>query len=249
MKKLITVAILVVVAMACKDKKQAVIADRDEFSMVKEDPPQKTKEEIKKKESSSKLPTSYDFEYKLVVVAEANNEKIDMTFLVKPGASYYGTKLTLSKKNASKKTMTVMDVGRNKILSFRDGKGGKFLRIKSMPEVKDEAAQQITIERTNTKKILGYNCQGYIINTDDGTSTVYLTQDAGFAFDKGFSAYSKLSLNGKGIDTDIVEELENGLLLELQYIGNGNNAAIMRVKEIAKMPYSVDLSEYKIIGS
>lgn len=250
MKTLITITLLVLVVMACNEKKQTANTNSSELSLANGAVTQKAKVEI---EINSQLPTSYDFEYKLTVVTEANDKKIEINYLVKPGATYYGTTRLLSKKDLSKKTITVMDVGRNKMLTFRDGKGGKFLRVRDTPKLKDADIQNITIERIDTKKILGYDCQGYKVSTNDGISTIYLTQDAGFGFIKGFGAYSKLSMNGKGIDAAIVEELESGLLLELEYNSNGNNTAVysskMIVKEITKQSFTLDLSEYKSIGS
>jgi len=241
MKNLIIIVTFVALAVACKGEKQDLFADGKALSMANFEVPQE--------EVDSKIPKSYSFDYKLTVEIASKEGSMDVHYMVKPDATYYGMVRVLDKKDLTKNSITIMDIGRKKVLTCRNGKGGKFLRSTAIPEVENEADRQITIERTDTKKILGYDCQGYKINTDDGTSVIYLTQDAGFAFNKGFGAFSKMSLNNKGIDTAIVEELENGLLLVLEYKGNGNITAKMTVKEVLKLSYSVDLSEYKTIGS
>jgi hypothetical protein len=172
--------------------------------------------------------------------------------MVKPMASYYGVVMVLNGKDLSKNTITIKDFGRRKSLNLRKGKGGKLLYVKDMPELKDNADQSITIERIGIKDILDTECQGYKITMNAGTGTLYMTQDAGFAFNKDFEQYSKKRLKGKGIDASILNELENGLMMEMSFIGNGtdasSNASKMTIKEMTELKFSVDLSEHKIIG-
>ena len=101
-------------------------------------------------------------------------------------------------------------------------------------------------------EILGATCQGYKITMDAGIGTLYMTQDAGFAFNKDFEQYSKKRLEGKGIDASILNELENGLLMEMSFEGHETDASAsaskMTIKEMTELKFSVDLSEYKIIG-
>lgn len=241
MKIFITTVTMVAIAVVCKGEKQDLFADSKALGMALYEVPQKW--------MAYEIPKSYAFDYKLTVEIASDEGNMDVHYMVKPGATYYGVVRVLDKKDLTKNSITIMDVGRKKILTCRNGPGGKILRVKTIPEIKDEAAPRITIERSDTKKILGYDCQGYTIKTDDGTSVVYLTSDAGFAFSKGFGAVSKLSLKNKGSDMAIVEELENGLWLELEYNGHGNNTVKMSVKDLQKLSYSVDLSDYKIIGA
>ncbi len=160
--------------------------------------------------------------------------------------------MVVSKKDFSKNSITIVDFGRLKRLTLLNRKDGKFLRVKAMPTLKGSVGQSITIERTDTKKILGYTCQGYKINTNDGISTLYITQDAGFGFNKDLEQYSKKSLKGKGIDDSILNELENGLVMEMSFLGIGHNAqaasAKMKIKEFSKARISVDVSKHKTIG-
>ncbi|MGC1204788.1 MAG: DUF4412 domain-containing protein, partial [Flavobacteriaceae bacterium] len=176
---------------------------------------------------------------------------MDCHYMVKPKASYFGVVMELNGNDLSKNTITIKDFGRRKSLNLRKGKGGKLLYVRDMPELKDND-QSITIERIGTKDILGATCQGYKITMDAGIGTLYMTQDAGFAFYKDFEQYSKKRLKGKGIDASILEELENGLLLEMSFEGHGTDASAsaskMTIKEMTELKFSVDLSEHKIIG-
>lgn len=237
MKKPTTFLMLLLFVIACKEDKQ--VLKSKELSLAGEYVPQE------------KIPTRYAFDWKITYEVEANDTKIDFQYMVKPKASYYGMLMIRNKKDLTKNSITIIDFGRNKRLAIRNGKGGKFLRVKTMPEINDNVGQSISVERTDTKEIKGYTCQGYKINTSEGTSTLYITQDASFAFNKGFGQYSNKSLKEKRIDASIISELENGLMMEMSFSGNGNNASAnaskMRIKEFNKKSFSVDLSDYKTI--
>lgn len=81
---------------------------------------------------------------------------------------------------------------------------------------------------------------------------MYITQDAGIAFSKGIWQYSEKSLKEQGIDANIINEIENGLMMEMNYLVTGNNAKAtpskMTIKEITKKSFTVDLNDYKKIG-
>ncbi len=248
MKKYIVLAALLVATMACKEVKSQT--NKEALGIVKGSQTQITK---KQEEINSKTPSKYAFEYKITEEAEANGEKIDIHYMVKPKATYFGMVMVLSKKDFIKNSITIMDIGRNKSITLINRKDNKVLRVIDIPEVKEDANQHISIVRTNTKNILGYACQGYKISTNDGTNTLYITQDASFGFNRGFGSTSKVSLKGKGIDAATIEELENGLMMESEFKSNENNPSVidskMRVKEITKLSFTVDLSEYKTLGS
>ncbi len=200
-----------------------------------------------------KIPSKYPFDWKVTYELEANDLNIDCHYMVKPKANYYGVVMVVSKKDFTKNSITIVDFGRHKRLTLLNRKEGKFLRVKTMPKLKDSVSQSITIERTDTQEILGYTCQGYKISTNEGTSTLYITQDAGFGFNKDLGQYSKKRLKGKGIDASIIKELENGLVMEMSFTGNGKNASAtaskMKIKEMTEVKFSVDLSEHKTISN
>tara|TARA_R110000868_G_scaffold205702_1_gene454273 strand:- start:5807 stop:6523 length:717 start_codon:yes stop_codon:yes gene_type:complete len=237
MKKLITVMMLSLFVMACKEDQR--VTKSAELALAGAYIPQ------------DKIPSSYAFNWRITYEMEANDKKMDCHYMVKPKASYFGVVMELNGNDLSKNTITIKDFGRRKSLNLRKGKGGKLLYVRDMPELKDND-QSITIERIGTKDILGATCQGYKITMDAGIGTLYMTQDAGFAFNKDFEQYSKKRLEGKGIDASILNELENGLLMEMSFEGHETDASAsaskMTIKEMTELKFSVDLSEYKIIG-
>ena len=230
--------LLLLFVIECKEDKQVIKSE--ELGLVAEYKPQE------------KIPSSYAFEWRITYEMEANDNKLDCHYMVKPKASYYGVVMVISKKDFSKNSITIVDFGRQKRLTLLNRKDGKFLRVKNMPKLKDSVVQPITMERIDTKDVLGYTCQGYKISTNEGTSTLYITQDAGFGFNKDLGQYSKKRLKGKGIDESILNELENGLVMEMEYVGNENStqatSSKMKIKEFSKARISVDLSKHKTIG-
>lgn len=198
-----------------------------------------------------KIPDKYTFDYNLIAEAEANGEKITLHFMVKPGANYYGMIMHLNKKDPTKNAINIKDIGRSSSLTLLNRKGEKFFHEVSIPPIKD-AADVITIERISKKEINGYTCQGYVINTNNGKGTFYVTQNAAFGFNRGFGLHPHIDLIKKGIEASIVKELKSGLLLEstFQAIGVSNNGlSKMVIKEIVKKPQTIDITAYKKIGS
>lgn len=229
---------LLLFVMACKEDKKNT--NSEELALAEEYVPQE------------KIPSSYAFDWRVTYEMEANGKKIDCHYMVKPKASYFGVVMVLNGKDLSKNTIIIKDFGIHKSLNLRNGKGVKLLYVRDMPELKDVIDQSITIERIGIKDIIGATCQGYKITMNAGIGTLYMTQDAGFAFNKDFEQYSKKRLEGKGIDDSILKELETGLMMEMSFIGNGNDASAsaskMTIKEMTELSFSVDLSEHKIIG-
>lgn len=238
MKTLITIIIALLLGIVSKENKKFI--NSTELSIVKE------------YMSQEKIPAKYAFEWRITYEMEVNDTKMDCHYMVKPNASYYGVVMVLNGKDLSKNTITIKDFGRRKSLNLRKGKGGKLLYVRDMPELIDAFDQSITIERTDSKDILGAKCQGYKITLDAGIGTLYMNQDAGFAFNKDFEQYSKKQLEGKGIDPSILDELESGLMMEMSFLSHGNNALAsaskITIKEMTEVSFSVDLSEHKIIG-
>lgn len=158
MKKLITIMMISLSVIACKEDKQAINSKK--VSLAKVEIPQKIKENI-----HSKNPSIYSFEWKLSYETKANNSKIDIQYLVMPKANYYGVARELNIKESTLNPLTIFDFDKNKRLTLRDGKGGKFVRGIAIPEIEDNADRSINVERSDTKEILGYACQGYKVTT------------------------------------------------------------------------------------
>ncbi len=185
---------------------------------------------------------SYDFDWSLTVEAKSDEGVINMYYLVKPNASYYGMTM-----DPTKGRITIMDFEINKIHTLMNRKG-KVVRTRPIPEPdKDDKHYKVT--RTDTKTILDYECQGYKIETDESTSIYYVTNNAPFSFSRGFGPNSKSNPKEKGIDSKIMEELEKGLIMEYTYIGKNSINQSMKVTEIKKEPNTFNLNEYKRIGS
>ncbi len=88
--------------------------------------------------------------------AKSDEGVITMYYLVKPNALYYGMTM-----DPTKGRITIMDFEINKIHTLMD-RNGKIARTKPIPETDNDDK----VTKTDTKMILGYDCQGYKIETD-----------------------------------------------------------------------------------
>ncbi|MEE9363505.1 MAG: hypothetical protein V3U92_12985 [Cellulophaga sp.] len=244
MKNHITLVILLLATMVCKAVQQETT--NSELSAVKKILFQK---KGKLEEINPQIPDKYVFDYKLTTESKANGKTITIYYMVKPGASYYGMVIVRSKKDFTKNSITIKDIGRSKSITLLKRKNKKYLRIVDIPQIKDKDSMFVSIKRIAAKEILGYTCQGYIITTKEGSSTLYSTQDAAFGFNLGFGISLKLNLKDKEKDSAILKELQNRLLMERTYQSNDtlSEAVLSKItlKEITKIHFNVDLSKHK----
>ncbi len=242
MKKTITIGLLLLIATACKNEQSPKASSTSELSQSKSGALSINTivdEGVTGKHSTQ---NSYAFDWSLTVEAKSDEGVINMYYLVKSNASYYGMTM-----DPAKGRITIMDFEINKIHTLMDRKG-KVVRTRPIPEPdKDDKHYKVT--RTDTKTILDYECQGYKIETDESTSIYYVTNNAPFSFSRGFGPNSKSNPKEKGIDPKIMEKLEKGLIMEFTYIGRNSINQSMKVTEIKKEPNTFNLNEYKRIGS
>ena len=118
MKKLITVMMLSLFVMACKEDQR--VTKSAELALAGAYIPQ------------DKIPSSYAFNWRITYEMEANDKKMDCHYMVKPKASYFGVVMELNGNDLSKNTITIKDFGRRKSLNLRKGKGGKLLYVRDI---------------------------------------------------------------------------------------------------------------------
>lgn len=207
------------------------------------------------------LPDTYDFEWKYVLKMEAEKIKkkkkkegdMKMVYYLNTDTPVFGILIDMENKGPKMgNTIMIMDseTGANIMLMEMDGQ--KF--IQKMPSfatedideaLNKEIAKDYTIEKTDTKIILGYTCQGFKITTEDGIIRTYVAQDAPVSFNNTMSSNSKFK--PKGFDSKWLKEFENGLMMEMEFTSTKKKKHNMKMTcvELVKEAFSVNLSEYK----
>ncbi len=200
------------------------------------------------KKNTAKLPNTYRFDWKMTMQMQSKEGSIDMDYFLKQDANYFGMVIKIPTNKKSRDVITIMDMKNNTIITLMNMEGNKIMRVADIPNDEDKTDQNITIVETNTKKILGYLCQGYRIETEEGVVNMYVAMNAPVSFNKTLSGNSKFI--PKGLNPNLLKKLKNGLMLELDFISKEKKKynSKMICTSLSKNPFSIKISDYKSFG-
>ncbi len=204
---------------------------------------------------------SYSFEWKYVLKMESSQTKkhkevgdMKLTYYLSQNSSTFASKFDMGRENPGgmDNMLMIMDleIGANMILMEMDGQ--KF--IQKMPsiisnqdveEIEQQRTNDYTIVKTDTKTILGYQCQGFKVTSKDGIVHMYVAKDAPVSFNNVMAGNSKFK--PKGFNPKWLKEFKNGLMLEMDFVSSKKKKHNMKMTcvELVKEPLSINLSEYK----
>ncbi len=209
------------------------------------------------------LPESYDFEWKYVLKMESKETRkkemgtMEIVYYLNPNSSTFGSKFKMSAKNGEEDVLGHMilildsEVGAQLILM--DLNDHKVIQImpSTIANQEDEDSledemQDYEIVKTDTKTILGYHCQGFRFDTDQGTVNIYIAKDTPVSFNISSGENSKYN-HFKGFDTKTLREFKNGLMMEMEFTSNKKKKHNMKMTCVAleQEPFSINLNEYK----
>lgn len=200
----------------------------------------------KNKKNEIKLPSKYKFDWKMSMKMESKKGDMVMHYLIKQDATYFGTIMDMKHERQANDMITIMDFEHDYIMILMDVEGNKIKQITDIPNDTSSNNQDYNMESIDTKKILGYLCQGYRVKTEDGTATIYIALNAPVSFNN--------TLRGqnipKGISTDMLKKLKNGLMLEMIFVSNKKKKHNMRMicTELKKSKRGINVNDYKSFG-
>lgn len=195
------------------------------------------------------LPDSYTFEWKYSLRMEANKNDVTMHYMINPSANYFGMALVVDDVETTKNSVTIMDRGRNAYIMLTYLGGQKMIRTTTMPseilDTEDPQTESFDLVKTDTKEILGYTCQGYKTEMNNGVMHMYIAENAPVSFNRAFGTTQNAP---KGLNQKLLKELENGIMLEAEFIGahkkdNFKTTCI----ELKKMQFTLHLDTYQTL--
>jgi hypothetical protein len=120
------------------------------------------------------VPETYSFTWGYDLSVEVNGKKIDMTYHIEPGTSYYGRSMEIFAS-----MIEVTDVGRN----FEFKIFGKSARLAPYNEPRKKVLKSsYRYTKLPDKTILGYRCIGLKAETDNEEAIIYFTNEAEAAY-------------------------------------------------------------------
>ncbi|RFN57684.1 DUF4412 domain-containing protein [Marixanthomonas ophiurae] len=201
------------------------------------------------------IPDTYKFQYVMdMKMTSTHKKKEEMTlqYFIEPNASYFGNAIPNEKSNS----VIVYDLENQAMVTFMDNNGQKMamkMRIpleEKMQEMiektqkgENKAANTANITPLPSKTILGYNCKGYLVKQDEGTSKIYITDEAPVSFVGMFANLEKMQ---KNMNTATIPFGKNSLMMEMEYTSNKRKRdnVHMICTALKEKPFTINKAEY-----
>ena len=198
--------------------------------------------------NSKELKDIYDFDYTYKLKMTNNKDDIQFDYYLKKDAEYFGFALPMMGKDQQGMNMfTVMDNENLVTAMFMEVMGKKVVqktKIKLSDFDADNNASDYTIKEIGSKTILGYKCQGFIMENKDSEITFYITDEAPISFNKIWdTGKNKMP---KGFNPSWMKKYSDGLMMEMQYVDKkkSKNNMTMTCIALEKTDFSITPSNY-----
>lgn len=198
--------------------------------------------------NSKELNDTYNFDYIYKLEMTSKKDVIEFDYYLKKDAGYFGFDLpTISKSQEGVKMFTVIDNDNEVTAMFMEMMGKKMLK-KSKLKLSDfdsDDNSDYKMEKIGSKTILGYNCDGFVMEDDKSKLTFYMTNEAPVSFNQIWDT-GKAKLP-KGFNPAWMEKYaENGLMMEMQYVDKKKSKHNMTMECVGleKTDFSIQTSDY-----
>lgn len=181
---------------------------------------------------------TYNFNQSITYTIGNGKEKnlTQMTFLTNDENSYFGIEIESGNETKiiqisdSTKSISLIESSGMKMQTGTSTAMNKVLEKNKQQQITDDS----DITKTgNTKEILGYTCYEYVIKTDDGISTAWITEETVFETTQFYQNYSKMK----------------GLMLESTFSNGKKVESTMQAIRInTNAEVSINAAEYKSFG-
>ena len=198
--------------------------------------------------SDVELPDNYTFELSISYEIQTEDEDpVEMTFLLAPQDEKY---MGFTGRGDSKQDFQQMvwDLERNVFVMYQDNEEGKTLiKLPNFTQLADkqmeeELAKQseMTITKTGeTKNILGYHCEKYIMEDDKNYGEAWMAHDFPYSYER-FSALMSTHMKTPGYSK---LSMEDGYALEMLTREKKKKAKTTVMKVV-----DIDASDFRIVN-
>ncbi len=197
------------------------------------------------------VPDTYTFSYRatMKIIDENEKEETNIRYWLEPDAAYFGTEV-LAEDAANQ--IAVMDMDIKGMVMFMDnGKQKTAIRLKGSQKLLDkytkkateEEAEDIKVTPIAGKTILGYRCKGFQMESEDGVSKVWVTDEAPVGMLNG-------ALQADYIPKDLPDFGPGTLFMEMEYVSKADkNEDVDRIRmvctELKPAPMTIRKKDYQ----
>ncbi|TRZ42373.1 hypothetical protein D3A96_11980 [Robertkochia marina] len=186
---------------------------------------------------------SFQYVYALEMTDESSGESTVLDMLLEPDADYWGMKT----REAGEMTI-VHDIPKSLMVMFmsQDGQNMAMAFQLDVAEViEEETAADFEVREIPGKEIMGYDCNGFEVETDEYLVTVYNTFEAEVSLANVFGTNKDLPSN---FDPKWVQkDGKFGLTLEMYMKDKteGGNDVSMRCVKIEESPMTIQKADFE----
>ncbi|TXD83083.1 DUF4412 domain-containing protein [Subsaximicrobium wynnwilliamsii] len=199
------------------------------------------------------IPETYKFQYIMDMKMTTNKDDMRINYYIQPNASYFGTAVPSGQDNNS---VVVYDLAKEAMVTFIDANGQKMAMKVNMPldekmqeSIKngqlgqDGSAEDVEVTPLASKTILGYHCKGYQIKNEDGSTKVYITNEAPVSFVGMFANMKDMQ---KNMGSSAIPFDENSMMLEMEYNSSTRKKERMHMicTAIKEQSFSISKADY-----
>lgn len=173
------------------------------------------------KATKADLPDTYEFDWKYQVellMGNKGKDKMDMTFLIKEGATYQATQIVSEQTKDMGEVTMLFDMNLNVMAMFMKAQGKKYVSLYPISKAKQNTTnKEYTITELPSKAILGFACKGLQLEDDRYIMKVYHTTEAKITLSNFLSfGNAKNNMNLPEIDPRLIKQFSNSLIMEMQ---------------------------------
>lgn len=194
---------------------------------------------------------TYTFSYRatMKIIDENEKEEANLLYWLEPDAAYFGTGMPVGDATNQ---IAVMDMDiKGMVMFMDDGKQKTAMRLSGTQQLMDkfltkaaeQDAEDVTIKPLESKTILGYRCKGFQMETDEGISKIWITDEAPVGMVNSM-------LKAENIPGGLSDLGANALFMEMEYVAKkGNNGNVRMVcTELKPVSMTIQKKEYQGIG-
>ncbi len=199
------------------------------------------------------LPDTYNFNwiYRLQLVAHKEKDNMEIEYYLNNDAPYWGARFYNDKSRDDMDMMMVYDGQTEKTVMFMDQNGQKIATVTKLPKTLSDRAMEnmeggeYSITKIAGKTIMGYACDGFIMENEEYKNTVYVTYDADVNFMGLYSNGGKLPDNFN--PEWITKDGKQGLMMEMHMEDKDSSKQNMSMTciKLEKSPLKIRTADYQ----
>lgn len=199
----------------------------------------------------SVLPPSYSYEWRYTLRVSHKQGNMDMHYHLRKEGTDFASRFEMDQKTLMGDMLMVMDQQRGimaMLMHTGDDKSGQVMASDNTSVDLAESEAQLgdyEFREIGTKKILGYTCQGYQMENEDYTMTMYVAFDTPVSLNKATAM--DMRQMPKGFDPKWMEKVgKENLMMEMRVDHKKKKKlnAVITCVALEKEPLTIDISAY-----